>query len=84
MPLPFTNDTEVDTIGRNAVDRFNLTYHGEPLSGETRLGALRHVVPPPLQPAPPPALLPPPPALLLLRPPGWAGLPTCLPALTLL
>ncbi|PSC76905.1 hypothetical protein C2E20_0795 [Micractinium conductrix] len=23
---------EVDTIGRNAVDRFNLTYHGEPLS----------------------------------------------------
>ena len=25
---------EVDTIGRNAVDRFNITYHGEPLSGE--------------------------------------------------
>jgi UTP:GlnB (protein PII) uridylyltransferase len=23
---------EVDTIGRNAVDRFNITYHGEPLS----------------------------------------------------
>jgi UTP:GlnB (protein PII) uridylyltransferase len=22
---------EVDTIGRNAVDRFNVTYHGEPL-----------------------------------------------------
>lgn len=25
---------EVDTIGRNAVDRFNLTYAGEPLPGE--------------------------------------------------
>ncbi|EFN53167.1 hypothetical protein CHLNCDRAFT_136962 [Chlorella variabilis] len=23
---------EVDTIGRNAMDRFNITYHGEPLS----------------------------------------------------
>jgi UTP:GlnB (protein PII) uridylyltransferase len=22
---------EVDTIGKHAVDRFNLTYHGEPL-----------------------------------------------------
>ena len=25
---------EVDTIGRNAMDRFNVTYHGEPLTGE--------------------------------------------------
>lgn len=29
---------EVDTIGRNAVDRFNVTFHGEPLPGKTRWG----------------------------------------------
>ena len=28
---------EVDTIGRNSMDRFNVTYHGEPLTGECAL-----------------------------------------------
>jgi hypothetical protein len=27
---------EVDTIGRNAMDKFMVTYHGEPLPGEAR------------------------------------------------
>lgn len=31
---------EVDTVGRNAFDRFNVTYHGEPLSEPMRLLAV--------------------------------------------
>ena len=31
---------EVDTVGRNAVDIFNITYHGEPLNESMRLLAV--------------------------------------------
>lgn len=31
---------EVDTVGRNAFDKFNITYHGEPLDGPMQLLAI--------------------------------------------